>query len=454
MKGIKKAIAGVLVTCMTVGLLGGCSSSQETTESTASVETETSTESESTTSEAVESEASGEVIELTYATMFAGQQSNAEAIQVFTEKFNEEYAGQIHVTLEEYPDAEAYRTKIRTMMAASEIPDIFNINESGLPAWEKYLATDLLLDFKPYLDADTEWSEGFSAGALDEVTIDGEIQIFPFQPVYAGMMYNMQLLNDAGVDKVPETLDEFWDTCDKLKATGVTAVGGGFGAAEQWYPCQYFTMFANGEAGYDIISAASEGEVAFNDEAFVSAVNDMVRMLDYMSADAISKNDAAWTDFYAGTDAMLPHGSFMASEIEKAESSLKDNFAVGSFPGESTTMLAYVNIAFAAADQDEATNAAVVEYIKYITKGDNMEEYAAISGDTYSVTTTTDSVDLQKFITASEEADIHTATVMQTAQTDVYGYFCDNIVNVMVGVMTAEDFCDGMEAANQVALAE
>ena len=45
---------------------------------------------------------------------------------------------------------------------------------------------------------------------------------------YFGMIYNEDVLKDAGVDKVPETTEELKAACDKIKSAGYTPFTTGF----------------------------------------------------------------------------------------------------------------------------------------------------------------------------------------------------------------------------------
>ena len=50
----------------------------------------------------------------------------------------------------------------------------------------------------------------------------GKLYVIPFESAYWPVMYNKKLLSEVGYDKFPETFDELWDCCDKLKAKGIT----------------------------------------------------------------------------------------------------------------------------------------------------------------------------------------------------------------------------------------
>ena len=57
---------------------------------------------------------------------------------------------------------------------------------------------------------------------------DGNIYLGPISTAAfacAGMFLNPELFAEAGIEKFPETWEEFWDCCDRLQANGITPLG-------------------------------------------------------------------------------------------------------------------------------------------------------------------------------------------------------------------------------------
>lgn len=66
-----------------------------------------------------------------------------------------------------------------------------------------------------------------------------------------GIVYNKQAFEKAGIDKVPTTLDEFYEACRKLKQAGITPIYLNYGA--QWPLMNWgeeLVSVMNGDAGY------------------------------------------------------------------------------------------------------------------------------------------------------------------------------------------------------------
>ena len=76
--------------------------------------------------------------------------------------------------------------------------------------------------FRSYLEyiRDTE---------LDTVTVDGGVYGIPMDTQAWGVFYNKKLFEQAGIEKIPETVSELKDCVDKLNAAGITPFAAGYG---------------------------------------------------------------------------------------------------------------------------------------------------------------------------------------------------------------------------------
>lgn len=84
-------------------------------------------------------------------------------------------------------------------------------------AWVATLAEmDVLVDLNEVLGE--EWlQENIPAASLGSGNIDGKQLAVPWTQASIGMVYNPTILKNAGVDKVPETIEEFEEALKKIK---------------------------------------------------------------------------------------------------------------------------------------------------------------------------------------------------------------------------------------------
>jgi multiple sugar transport system substrate-binding protein len=104
-------------------------------------------------------------------------------------------------------------TRLEQAAASSEpAPDIFRINNTWLPKFQKFLS-----DVPDRVMTRQEYSEEFYPTALDDFTgSDGKIYAIPWEIDGLAVFYNKQLLAEAGYSEPPSDWDSFMDAADKL----------------------------------------------------------------------------------------------------------------------------------------------------------------------------------------------------------------------------------------------
>lgn len=125
---------------------------------------------------------------------------------------------------------QAIKDKLSVMAAGGDMPDIF-FSWSG-EYLKKFARAGLVADLTPYLEADSEWREGFLPAYLNNSTFNGETYGIPYRGSIMFMLYNKEMFSQFGLS-APETYSELLDICKVLKSNGKTPIG--FGNAQAWY---------------------------------------------------------------------------------------------------------------------------------------------------------------------------------------------------------------------------
>ncbi|MBN1642371.1 MAG: extracellular solute-binding protein [Anaerolineae bacterium] len=110
-------------------------------------------------------------------------------------------------------------------LAVGEVPDLVVAYPSMVA---EYMEAGAPLDLRPYVEDETygltdqEFNDIFPVYIEDNTypVYDDAYLSWPFHKSMLVMFANATLLNEAGVTKMPETWDEFYDACTKVKATG------------------------------------------------------------------------------------------------------------------------------------------------------------------------------------------------------------------------------------------
>ena len=180
-----------------------------------------------------------------------------------------EYADAINTLIEEYKTVEPdvtinyettqndYPTLLKAKLNSGEVPDIFS-STSGkeIEVYKEYsedLTGQPLMD--TILPAVADTMKDAEGNGCYGIAIKGN---------YFGLIYNKALLDQAGVESVPKTLDELKDCVEKLKAAGITPFTGGL--AEWWVYKHMFQHFAGATGDYQgLVTAMEKGEASLAD---------------------------------------------------------------------------------------------------------------------------------------------------------------------------------------------
>ena len=142
---MKKILAAFLSATMLLGLLAGCGGGSASSGAASS----------SSGSGAAASSGSGKEIVINYPTFQVGVNTSAPVISALVEGFNEKYAGQYKIVVEEVPGDANYAEKIQVMISTGSLPPV--VYGGGYKLLDLALAQDLVVDLTPYVEADPEW---------------------------------------------------------------------------------------------------------------------------------------------------------------------------------------------------------------------------------------------------------------------------------------------------------
>lgn len=144
----------------------------------------------------------------------------------------------------------------------------------------------------------------------------------PFATQSLGILYNRQLLAANGVATPSKTWDEFKAVCRQLKAKGVIPLANG--AKEAPILEQMFGIVGpNHYGGTDYFKGVMSGRKAFTDPEFVSAIDEVVSLREFMPPNAlgIGENDSR-TLFAGGMAAFFLTGTWNIDAVKEVNAKL------------------------------------------------------------------------------------------------------------------------------------
>lgn len=222
---MRKILAALLAMTMTVSMLAGCGSKEESS-STASAGTSTDSTKETADEEPADESQGENTEEAVTIRVFSNLPDRKNGQGLVEQMIIDEYmAENQNVTIEvEALDEEGYKTKFKAY-AMNGMPDVVSI--WGQPSFlDEVLDAGVLAELNEADYADYQ----FIAGSLEGFKKDGKLYGLPRNTDIMLIYYNQKMFEDNGWN-VPATYSELMELCDKIKAEGITpiALDGGDG---------------------------------------------------------------------------------------------------------------------------------------------------------------------------------------------------------------------------------
>lgn len=311
---VKKLLSLLLVGTIVAGTLMGCGGNTKEANEPAATNVVSEEETAVDSKEEYPNELTGKIVIATTRTDIADTK-----LKEIAEAFMDENPG----TEVEFEGIKDYEQVVATRVAGGEAPDIYNILPNmGSDKYQEYF---LPLDDLGFTENDLYFYHA-TKGA------DGNIYGFSDYVEYTGVVYNKKSFAEAGIEQVPQTMDEFYEACEKIKEAGMVPVGTAFKDVWTMFPWTDFGMVqvaANGDANGK--NAYIEKDEIF-DETEVKSMN-VARELyhkGYFESDIMSANwDQFKIDIAQGKTAMHYTASWFPPQMVEQGTATED---VGMFP--------------------------------------------------------------------------------------------------------------------------
>lgn len=255
----------------------------------------------------------------------SGIKSNKELV----DEFNKAYEGIYHVEVDWLVGDESdYRAKIKLLNATDQLPAIITDVGFSPDFYQLLLENKRMVDIQPYLEKDAEWNETFVDYIIDACREeDGSLYLIPLNsPEYlAGIFYNNEMFQKAGITEFPKTWEDFFKACQKLKESGVTPLSL-HTTGTAWAPMLISTAYL-GLTEEGIAFMNQQYPDNYDVDVFKKMMTVCKELFQFTTDDAIDGDfeDAA-THFYREETAMIANGHWMIDSFYN-ESVVKKDFA-------------------------------------------------------------------------------------------------------------------------------
>lgn len=318
-----KLLIALLSISMAASLLAGCGSSTSDTivETGTETNTETNTETEAAT-KAPEAPATKETTLTLWSIATESDSFNHAYIQAIAD-FEAANPG-IAIKMETFEN-QSYKTKIKSAVAANELPDIFYTWGGGFS--KSFVESGKVLPLDDYYT--DEYKAQLPQAALTYATYDGKLYGTTFTTPVSVLFYNKKMFLENGV-KVPETFDQLISACNAFKEKGITPIG--ISAKDTWVLAMTHDALTLKCVGPDkLAKALTKNGQSYDDSDFLNSANkfrELVEMGAYSEGAAGLSNDEATATFYSGKVPMFISGSFLTGSIQDNADNPEDFDAV------------------------------------------------------------------------------------------------------------------------------
>ena len=239
----------------------------------------------------------------------------------FVEEFNALYEGRCVVEVEWLTESTAgYRERLKQWNVLDEMPAVITDAGFDYDFYRLLVEERRLVDLRPYMEKSPEWEATFRKEILEECQEeDGAIYLSPLGSSiqsYAGIIYNKELLAQAGYEKFPETWEGFFDCLEKLKAQGIMPLSL-HGSGSYWVPMLFATSYIYGtEEG--TVFLKEDFSRSYNNESMYELLEVLTTLFEYTFEDAVEiEYDKAAERFQKGEAAIFANGYWMVEEMQE-----------------------------------------------------------------------------------------------------------------------------------------
>jgi raffinose/stachyose/melibiose transport system substrate-binding protein len=232
------------------------------------------------------------------------RQEDAKAYNEIIAEFEKSHSD-INVTYTAH-EAQSYNTVLTTALAGGSGPDIIHTRSYG--SLEQIAAAGYLEPLDGQVDLSLIGADSLLGTTL---RADKKVYAVPFATQTVFVYYNTDIFEKHKI-AVPTTWDEFTAAADKLKSAGIIPLANG--SADGWTMEIMSGAVMPSVYGKSFFGEVTSGQTDFNDARYISALNKMLELKQYMPDGFQGVDYATMVQlFLSGQSAMFIGGSWEAA---------------------------------------------------------------------------------------------------------------------------------------------
>ena len=370
----------------------------------------------------------------------------------------EQYAAEGHnikLVVNTAADRAAYDQRLRTLVAGGQLPEFFEID--GTPYCMELADAGLLVDMEVFLKKIGVYDQYIPLSLDYQRLSDGRLYQFPLEFSTEMVWYNTDIFEQYDLT-APTTFDEWLNVCQVLSENGVTPLA--IEGIDGWPLMRYIAQLPFHRANNDSLVALSKGEAKFSDPIGLESAQFVANIGQYFQTGFSSTDySTAFGLFLDGKTAMFEIGTWELNRFVSAnlpEGLHVDYFYMPTCEDAVTAPNDYwafggIGIACAQATFDEEMEA----FITYIINGYDELYQSKQHFPARKVEITDESAYDPLFMRVmADNAVIGTEACKPwdvLLPTDVVQTLHNELIELAMGTITPEQFCEDMDMAMEAA---
>lgn len=264
------------------------------------------------------------------AMLWSGNDNSAKATMKAVDMFNALDNG---ITLNvEWLNPEDTKTKLPTVMAANNAPDLFMAWAAGY--LKPYVDAGKVYPLSEALASDPKWADSFLGGILEHTTYDGKVYAVPTSLSAQVCFYNKEIYDKYGLS-IPKTQAELVEGLKVIRDAGDGIIPLAFGNSTAWPSASHSETLANRIGGNEPFEKAAKGGGSWEDPSFIQAAQ---FMQDFANEKLLPEGFAAMTPdeaielFKSGKAASINWSSYCMASFDLDDSAVKGKVVLAKCP--------------------------------------------------------------------------------------------------------------------------
>ena len=385
---------------------------------------------------------------ISYPTFQVGANTAAPVVAELVSRFNEQYAGQYRIEIEEVPGDENYADKITVQITSQSLPPV--VYGGGQKLLDLALQADLVEDITDVVAADPEWQAMYTDSWEAVNCKDGKVYASSSESEMIGYFYNKELFEQAGIDGPAATWDEFFEDLDKLKEAGITPLA--MDTADGAWCTQLLigAYLASTDDGMEFLQTKYPTD--YNNDAMINAMAKAQELYqNYTTLDAVGgAYENAANNFFSGNVAIICNGPWMIgdfSDESKTQAGFADKVGAAAYP-EGFVYDSPIEGMFVTKQDDPALEEAAIAMVQFFTSNEAQAlalDMAGMVPASAEVEITDEVLEkyplLGEFLNAAAACDRRASTLTGNMVPGLEDVWDNELPNLAAGVDTPEDFC-------------